>query len=226
MLRILRIVFDFVVNSGCKSDMKIMRYAIDVLKMNITDTSDICAKVIKYPFRIEPLTLNISNFNFKIYDLDMKYLKSVWTSLSLYRAILLTDYGQEPFDRLSNLFKQEIDSELKQNDLYDELVNKISKNKKFIKKQYLKLFINVLYEFINTKLMVNQTSDEFNEESTTNNDSYANFNIVDSLKIVYDENDYLHNVELQIEQFDLEEYKVKHAYFVWKLLIKLYLRKD
>jgi hypothetical protein len=53
MLRILRIVFGFVVNSGCKSDMKIMKYAIDVLKMNITDTSDICARVSYIQFKRE-----------------------------------------------------------------------------------------------------------------------------------------------------------------------------
>jgi hypothetical protein len=158
----------------------------------------------------------------------MKHLKSLWTSLSLYRAILLTEHGQDPFDKLSNVFKEEIESDLQRDDLYDELSHKISKNKKFTNRQNLKLLINILYDLITTKLIVNSQSidDSNDEETSTSNYSYSNYYINDILTIVYDENDYSQNEELQIDQFNLKDFKGKHAYLVWKLLVKLYLKKD
>ncbi len=54
ILRILGIVFDFVVSSGCPPEMKIMNYATETLKINLSsDSRDICEKVISIELSIK-----------------------------------------------------------------------------------------------------------------------------------------------------------------------------
>jgi hypothetical protein len=54
ILRILGIVFDFVISSGCAADMKIMNYATETLKINLSsDSRDICDKVISIELSIK-----------------------------------------------------------------------------------------------------------------------------------------------------------------------------
>ena len=176
----------------------------------------------------------------------MDNLKSLWMSLSLQRAYLLTTYGQDPFDRLADVFKMNIDLNDIENNF--EKVQKISSdnNRKNRNSQTEEELIdNALIEYIatnKTNLMMN-TNNLYSMLSILY--EFITFEILkltkneggEDIEIVYDEladkklEDYLfeliqnetkNNDKFDLNYFNMKNFQVKHVFHVWRLFTKLY----
>ena len=211
IIRCLRIVIDFVASSGCATETKIMSYAVDTLRMTeLLDGTSVVSKLIN--------------------DLDMGYLRSLWHLLNMRRAILLTQHGQDSFDQLNDDFKCDVDgsqfgsTQGDAADLENKLTLHITRNRKHFGPSNLFKLLYILYQFITNKLIEEsrQQSKQFEVEHSS-----SEFDLNDALCEFNDELSSEQTATAEAEMFDLGQYcftgiQVKHIWFVWKLLVKIY----
>ena len=241
ILRILRVIIDFIVSSRSHIDMKIFDYASEVLKMKIhTENNDICKE---------------------IYEMETNCLRSLWISLSMHRSILLTQYGQDPFDRLNEKYKKQInlidiqvekmvideeddvdddddDSSSRSSiseDVDKSLIKVLVKNKEFLNMKHIKLLINILYNIIWFKLSTpikSNRNETFDNSSRKNNDDNEDeYELTMKLKDVIleigtNESELVRENEIEINEvineFNLDKLQLQNVYHVWILFIKAY----
>jgi hypothetical protein len=243
ILRILRVIIDFVVSSRSQIDMKIFDYASEVLKMKIhTEKNDICKE---------------------IYEMETNCLRSLWISLSMHRSILLTQYGQDPFDRLNEKYKKQIhlidiqvekmviDEENNDDDEDDDdnssgkssisedvdksLIKVLMKNKEFLNMKHIKLLINILYNIIwfklSTSIKVNRNEIFDNSSRTNNEDNEDEYELTMKLKDIIleigtNESELVRDNDIKINEvineFNLDKLQLQNVYHVWILFIKAY----
>ena len=219
IIQMMRIVIDFVASSGCPRDMKIMDYAVQVLKM--------------------PALQEETSANKLISELEVVYLQSTWNLLSLKRVLLLTEHGQDPFDQLSATFKADLDMDefiarLKENEvdlpiIKDNKQAKVAKNHETILMDFItqgrrhfnkiQLFniLALFYHYITYKLINEKPSEESDEAQA------GEHSLHDVLQEFNDEmfgNENEQNVDF--EKYDFRFMKVKHVINIWKLLVKAY----
>lgn len=216
----LRIVIDFVASSGCPRDMKIMDYAVNVLKMPALQEDTSASKMIN--------------------DLEIVYLQSIWNLLSLKRVVLLTEHGQDPFDQLSQTFKADLDmkefidqlvknevdlpilKELKQSRSGVKnpeaiLVDFITQGRRHFNKIQLFNILALFYQYITYQLINAKQTDDSDEAQD------AEHNLHDVMQAFNDE-----MFEIETEQkvdfakYDFRFMQVKNIFYVWKLLVKAY----
>jgi len=212
VLKKLRVILDLSVTSGNTSNIKIMQYAIDVLKMKVSDDDDISRQ---------------------IYDLDMSNLKSLWISLSLHRSILLTQYKQDPFDRLSDKYKKKYqrNGDVKDEEQEDqEAIQELSGGKSIVNRANLKSLLGVMFELITFKLIPSTQIEENSDGEVIMRDSEDEANYEDmslhNILWAFIEDDILKEELIESKQFHLEELKGMHTFYVWKLLVKMYSKKN
>ena len=173
--------------------------------------------------------------------METSYLRSLWISLSKHRAILLTRYGQDPFDRLNEKYKNtlSLDNRIAVNQDTGEsseksLIKMLMKNKEFLNMKSVKLLINILYHLIAFKLAtpikVNR-SEIIIENSTINNTDDDEYDVSMKLKdvlveigtnepeLVNDNDDQINEV---INDYNFDNLQIQHVYNVWVLLVKAY----
>lgn len=220
IIRILNIVIDFVISTGCSGNRKIIEYAVDTLKM----------------------TYDESNTYKQINELDLGYLESLWNILNLRRVILLTEHKQDPFDELEHLYRENIPIDLIQGEISNyssdyssdasedeqkrldriecNIMDYIKRKKKYMKLKDVLSILNLVYKLIIYKL-IKRESDEKNQEEVEE--------INPDMKLIHllcsDEIDQTDNKEDQIdfECFNFENIQLKHIYHLWKLLVRIYL---
>jgi hypothetical protein len=154
----------------------------------------------------------------------MRNLRSLWISLSLQRAFLLTTYGQDPFGNLSDFFKVNIVLSEHDEELVDdqELIKHIRKNKSnsIMNTNNLYSMLNILYNFITFSLVkLTQTSKGSDDDGLTKSQEQLGD---DNLKAYLDPFQIKNNDKLEIEYFNIEMFQIKHVYHVWRLIAKLY----
>ena len=69
----------------------------------------------------------------------MTYLKSLWNLLNMRKAILLTEHGQDPFDELSDDYKEQMDD--------------LSKKSSYLKEEYVFNILEIVYKLIYNQLI-------------------------------------------------------------------------
>lgn len=232
ILRILRVIIDFIVSSRSHIEMKIFDYATEVLKMKIhNENNDICKD---------------------IYDMETNSLRSLWISLSMHRSILLTKYGQDPFDRLNEKYKKRIslrDEKIISDDLDDNskdslatdntdkhLTRIIMNGKDFLNVKHIKLLINILYNLIwfklSTPIKINRNNSRFLEDDNTSDDNEDGYGLEMKLKDILleigtNESELVNDNDIQINEivneFNFDRISLENVYHVWILFVKTYL---
>ena len=167
--------------------------------------------------------------------MDVTYLQSLLNLLSLKRVILLTEHGQDAFDRLSDQYKASLETETSESELSmdseQELAStdeekakkvekiakeKICKGKTSVNVTSLFNLLNQTYRFMLFKLISSNGGDD------------AAFNEV-SIKDVLEEFIYETNTNqeesLDLKEFDLRGFKLKNIYHFWKLIVQIYMDK-
>jgi hypothetical protein len=155
----------------------------------------------------------------------MRNLASLWISLSLQRAFLLTTYGQDPFGNLSDVFKANI--VLSDHDEVDdqELIKHIRKNKSnsIMNTNNLYSMLNILYNFMTISLVkLTQTSKGRDDDGLTKSQEQLGDDNLKAYLETLVENEIKNNDKFEIEYFNIESFKLKHVYHVWRLIAKLY----
>ena len=235
ILRILRVIIDFIVSSRSQIDMKIFDYASEVLKMKIhTENNDICKE---------------------IYEMETNCLRSLWISLSMHRSILLTRYGQDPFDRLNEKYKKQINlvdiqidkmvidkedededessSENLLNESLDKILIKIiMNNKEFLNMKHIKVLINILYNIVwfklSTPIKINRNEIFDNSVGNNNEDEYElTMKLKDViLEIGTNESELVRDNDIEINEvineFNFDKLQLQNVYHVWQLFIRAY----
>ena len=181
----------------------------------------------------------------QINELEMTHLQSLWNLLSLKRVILLTEHGQDPFDKLNAKYKVPIslenettsmdtnESEISSDSDDDKnlskldqiLMEKICRDKKFINLNNMFNFINLLYKLVVCKL-IRASENESDDNDGLVNESNLKENLVglmDELSI--DVKSAKNEEVLELDVFNLSGLKLKHAYHLWKLAVNIYLTK-
>ena len=172
-------------------------------------------------------------------ELDVTYLQSLWNLLSLKRVILLTEHGQDPFDKLNDKYKAQIilenedtfldpyeSSENKHLSKSDQiLMERICRDKKFINLNNMFNFMNLLYKLVVCKL-IQASANEADEDSFVNDESNLKenlFGLIDELNM--DVKSARNGEVLDLDALNLSGFKLKHTYHVWKLAVNIYLTK-
>ena len=171
----------------------------------------------------------------------MCYLQSLWNLLSLQRFILLTEHGQDPFDKLNAQYKIMLSNSLdsddeseysetssNQNDITDKalsnfersLMEKICREKKYINTINLFNFISLLYRLIVFKLMKQNLNDENYLYEVNLKEVLVG--LIEELNL---ETELKSEEAVDLDQFDLADFKIKNIYHFWKLIISVYLKK-
>lgn len=177
----------------------------------------------------------------------MKYLRSLWMSLSIQRAILMTNYGQDPFDKLPDAYKVNLTiNEIDVNDLYalpeisddnsDETKSMINEDDIFdnqlvhiivggkmnvlMNLNGISSVLNILYQLIMFQLI------PLHNARTVKNEVYAYQN--QKLKdCIYElaKNEETNNDKFQIDNFNLDMFTIKNVFHLWNIFVKLYFNK-
>ena len=202
--------------------MKIVDYAVETLKMNISH--------------------QIKNEH--IGQLQIRHLKSLWSLLVLNRAIMLTKNSHDPFYDLVKGYKEDMggkelealweetddDEDLQQE---KKLIKYLNKGPKVFNPKNLLTLLDLFFQYM-TKLAVTSSSGPakdqtihnaltaFNDEkekeaqefsnpenTSEDEDEEANFYIsrLNAFKTI-------------LQTFELSGIHLKHIYFIWKLLAK------
>lgn len=192
IIRKLHIVIDFVISSGCATDTKIMDYAINILKMS---------------------NIEESNVNKQISELEVTYLKSLWNLLTFRRVVLLTHHGQDAFDQLGDGFKQIITFDEDDNKLKEYIL----RGKRCADTKNLLHILNIIYKLIVYKFI--PSSSAITDENELSDDIEISDLILELAEQI---NDSDLDKQFDISEFNLSGFKVKNAYHVWKLFVKIY----
>lgn len=165
--------------------------------------------------------------------MDISNLKSLWISLSLHRSILLTQYKQDPFDRLSDKYKKNFQENGDDKDAEQEeqdAIKELSGGKSIVNRANLKSLLAVMFELIMFKLIPSTQVEENSDGEIVLKDSedeahYEDLSLHDILS-VFIEDDVLKGELIESKQFHLKELKGMHTFYVWKLLVKMYSKTN
>jgi hypothetical protein len=157
---------------------------------------------------------------FKVNELDVVYLKSLWNLLSFRRILLLTHHGQDAIDKLDDKFKEKIQQSDEDND--KQLKDRILAGKSCVNSINLFNILNLLYKLIVYKLI--PESEASNNTETDQIDS-SEIEISDLILELFEQT--ITDPQNIDERIDLSEYhlknlKAKHSYNVWKLFVAIY----
>jgi hypothetical protein len=181
-------------------------------------------------------------------ELEVVYLQSLWNILSLKRVILLTQFGQNPFDKIKNNYRVLITickadgqlqiSEDHNNDKYfynpdnedytkdDKTITTfILEGKKIANSSNLLNFLHHIYHLINFKLIPNKDR-QIADDDDDFDYSFMNIHDVISEQIEMSYNSDNNNVNqniFSINEYNLTNIKVKHVYHLWNIMVDLYL---
>jgi hypothetical protein len=178
-------------------------------------------------------------------------LQSLWNLLSLKRLILLTEHGQDGFDKIDGQYKvmienqtedevsldQENDASEANSTLYDKnnenssnskslsnfelaLIEKICKEKKFINLTNLFNFINLLYKLIVFKLMHQNKNDENVLWEVSLKEILVG--LIEEWNLDMSSKS---EEAIDLEEFDLSDFKLKNVMHLWKLVVNIYILK-
>lgn len=158
----------------------------------------------------------------------MSHLKSLWISLSLHRSILLTQYRQDPFDRLADKYKEkyQINDIKEEEEIDQEAVKEITGGKAIVNRANLKSLLEVMFELITFKLIpstqIEESSDgEIILRNSEDEAIYEDMPLHDIL-LGFIEDDALKLELIESKQFNLKEFGGKHTFYVWKILVNMY----
>jgi len=180
----------------------------------------------------------------------VSYLQSLWNLLSLKRLILLTEHGQDGFDKIDGQYKVMVENQTEEemsldedneeseasSNLYDKtnenssskslsnferiLMEKICKEKKFVNLINLFNFINLLYKLIVYKLMQPNGSDENVLWEASLKEILVG--LIDELNLdISSKSEEI----VDLEEFDISDFKLKNVIHLWKLVVNIYLLK-
>ncbi len=178
-------------------------------------------------------------------------MQSLWNLLSLKRLILLTEHGQDGFDKIDGQYKvmienqtedevsldQENDASEANSTLYDKnnenssnskslsnfelaLIEKICKEKKFINLTNLFNFINLLYKLIVFKLMHQNKNDENVLWEVSLKEILVG--LIEEWNLDMSSKS---EEAIDLEEFDLSDFKLKNVMHLWKLVVNIYILK-
>jgi hypothetical protein len=162
-------------------------------------------------------------------ELEVVYLESLWNILSLKRVVLLTQFGQDPFDEISDTYRVKISLNNDENEpiiydpddndhkINDEIITRqILKGKKVANLSNLLNFLHYLYHLVNFKLTINNN----------NNSDDFNYNLIDVKDIIQQivEEDDLKQSEntFSFDEYDLKDIKCQNICHLWNLMVTLY----
>lgn len=166
---------------------------------------------------------------FKISGLQTVYLESLWNLLSLKHVLLLTEHGQDPFDRLQDDYRDFLDlndfgiiSEGKEVEEINKLImERIRNGKKYLNVNNMHNLLDFLYKFIVYKLI---PASEMQSEARGDEDVQFDGSLLILHLLTPDAVEDLENhFELEFNDCNLDNFRLKHIYQLWKFLVKIYL---
>ena len=127
----------------------------------------------------------------------MTYLKSLWNLLNMRKAILLTEHGQDPFDELSDDYKEQIDD--------------LSKKSSYLKEEYVFNILEIVYKLIYNQLISSSNNNQDNDETEMSNE----IDLEDILTEMANEENNSNSFKIDFKKLNLENIKLKHIYQFW-----------
>ena len=161
---------------------------------------------------------------------------------------MLTEHGQDPFHKLNSLYKVKVSYSLEDETNFENendnsetssnldekidensdeilsnfdqtLMENICKGKNYINMINLFNFINLLYKLIVFKL-----------QSSANEENNWNVNLKDMLiglmeELNQSDANKLNEEAVDLEEFNITEFKLKNVYHLWQLIVNIYLSK-
>lgn len=228
-IRKLNIIIDFIISSEhSDKDETIVDYAVKVLNMTKMEDDEFDKKVSDHNLkRLDIIAMQIMcvlNFLFKISGLETKYLQSLWNLLSLRHVLLLTEHGYDPFDKLSDSYRDipkleelGISSENINTGIDKLIIKRIRQDKKYLNISNLYNLLDFLYKFIVYKLI--PASEMQKEEEDM--EFPPHLCILDFLTPGAVE-DIDNHFDLEFNECNLNNILLKHIYQLWKYLVKIY----
>ncbi len=137
----------------------------------------------------------------------MTYLKSLWNLLNMRKAILLTEHGQDPFDELSDEYKEQMDD--------------LSKKSSYLKEEYVFNILEIVYKLIYNQLISSSNNNQDNDETEMSNE----IDLEDILTEMANEENNSNSFKIDFKKLNLENIKLKHTYQFWKYLVGIYSEK-
>ena len=137
----------------------------------------------------------------------MTYLKSLWNLLNMRKAILLTEHGQDPFDELSDDYKEQMDD--------------LSKKSSYLKEEYVFNILEIVYKLIYNQLISSSNNNQDNDETEMSNE----IDLEDILTEMANEENNSNSFKIDFKKLNLENIKLKHIYQFWKYLVGIYSEK-
>ena len=168
-------------------------------------------------------------------------MESLWSTLNLRKAVLLTEHGQDSFDQLDVTFKEPflIDeataADLAQINIFsikltnDEsnLMRSICRWRQYPKKKNVYNTLALLFKLIVNKLI--SIHDVLDDENSLNPNMSLESTLLGILEEDADDAEQRQIKEddrAQLAEFTLNRFKLRHVYHVWKLFVCIYLGKN
>ena len=171
----------------------------------------------------------------------MIHLESLWLVLSLCKAMLLAEHGQDSFDQLDATFKEPFVSggasaaDLAQIDIFsnklteeeNELMRVICQRRDYPTKKNVFNTLALLFKLIFNKLL--PIKDVLDDENSLN----PNMSLENALLGILEEDaddaqqrQIKEDDRAQLSDYTLREFTLRHVYHVWKLFVCIYLGKN